>query len=56
MRDHVIPAVGDRNKLNSFELQKLDDEILPTARRWVRDFPALAHHAQQTLAYWGDAQ
>jgi uncharacterized protein (DUF885 family) len=53
MRDLPAPQ-GDRNKLSAHELQILDDQVLPTARRWITDFPALAQHARQTLAFWGE--
>lgn len=45
---------GDRGSLTGAELQILDERVLPTARRWIREYPALAHHAAQTLAYWGE--
>ena len=46
-------ARGDRNRLTGAELHKLDMEVIPTALRWVRDFPMLADHGRQTLSYWG---
>jgi hypothetical protein len=45
---------GDRSKLTGHELHILDTQVLPTARRWLTQFPGLAHHARQTLAYWGE--
>lgn len=49
------PQGGDRLKLTSFELAKLDGFVLPTARRWLRERPNLRHHAIATLTYWGEA-
>lgn len=45
---------GDRNRLSRDELLLLDNEVLPTARRWL-NIPGLASHAKQTLTYWGEA-
>lgn len=44
---------GDRNALSRDELFILEDQILPTARRWL-EFPGLDGHAMQTLEYWGE--
>ena len=44
---------GDRDKLNSQE-RALLDQVLKTARRWLREFPNLRHHAMQTLEYWSE--
>lgn len=45
---------GDRASLTGVELQILDEAVLPVARRWLRQSPALAHHAVQTLSHWGE--
>lgn len=45
---------GDRRALTSMEMIALDEKILPTARRWLREFPQLTHHAVNTLAHWGE--
>jgi hypothetical protein len=45
---------GDRGSLNSFDLQTLEIKVLPTARRWLRLYPGLRHHAISTLEYWGE--
>lgn len=45
---------GDRGSLTGTELQILDERVLPTARRWLREYPQLAHHAVSTLLYWGE--
>lgn len=45
---------GDRRALTSMELIALDERVLPTARRWLREFPQLAQHAVNTLAHWGE--
>ena len=39
---------GDRNKLGFDELKKLDEEVLPAARRWLK-IPGLRHHGENTL-------
>lgn len=49
------PSNGDRSRLTLDQLQTLESQVLPTARRWVREGGALADHGRQTLAYWGDA-
>jgi hypothetical protein len=48
------PKQGDRAELSGHELQILDEKVIPTARKWLRVYPNLAHHAAQTLAYWGE--
>lgn len=45
---------GDKNKLTRDQLFQLETEILPTARRWVENYPSLAQHARQTLEFWGE--
>lgn len=52
--DGFQPQNGNRNALSRDELYLLEDKVLPTARRWVRDIPGLAAHGRQTLAYWGE--
>lgn len=54
MFDAARPPRGDRSSLTFDELELLENEILPTARRWVREIPGLADHGKQTLAYWGE--
>ena len=48
----IMPKGGDRRALTSLELITLDEKVLPTARRWLREMPQLAHHAANTMAYW----
>ncbi len=48
------PQRGNRENLTRDELEILDTKVLPTARRWLRMFPGLAHHAVSTLQYWGE--
>ena len=48
------PQQGDKSRLKRDELTLLETKILPTARKWLRTFPNLAHHAVQTLTYWGE--
>ena len=50
----IMPKVGDRRTLTSMELSTLDEKVLPTARRWLREMPQVAHHAANTLAHWGE--
>lgn len=45
---------GDRRSLTNAELSILDEKVIPTARRWLREYPQLAHHAVQTLNYWNE--
>lgn len=45
---------GDRGTLTGVELAALDEKVLPTARKWLREYPQLAHHAIATLAHWGE--
>lgn len=52
--DGFQPAMGDRTSLTLDEHILLEQKVLPTARRWVRDIPGLADHGRQTLAYWGE--
>jgi len=52
--DGFQPAMGNRNTLTRDQLFLLDDQVLPTARKWVREYPGLADHGRQTLAYWGE--
>jgi hypothetical protein len=50
----MTPKRGDRRELTSMELNLLDQKILPTARRWLREQPFLATHAISTLAHWDE--
>lgn len=43
---------GDRGKLNAIDLSKLENEIIPKAKVWLRKFPGLRQHAMSTLDYW----
>jgi hypothetical protein len=53
--EHVAGSQGgDRMALDSFELAKLDNSVLPTMRRWMRLYPGLRGHAISTLKYWGE--
>jgi len=45
---------GDRHALNGIDRDLLESKILPEARRWLRVFPGLRHHAISTLNYWGE--
>lgn len=49
-----ITVEGNRSILTSFELSTLEDKVLPTARRWLRQYPGLRSVAIQTLQYWGE--
>jgi hypothetical protein len=51
------PATGDRRSLTAFDLDTLDNKVLPTARKWVATYEVgspLHEHAMQTLRYWGE--
>lgn len=46
-----------RAQLNSFDRDTLENRVLPTARRWVRDYPEghnLHRHGRNTLEFWGE--
>ena len=46
--------MNDRDGLIAAEKAVLDEKILPTARRWLRQYPGLRGHAISTLNYWGE--
>ena len=46
---------GDRSKLTMDQQNILDNEVLPTARRWLAERPTLARQAIKTLTFWGEA-
>ena len=46
---------GDRRTLTGMELATLENKVIPTARRWLREVPQLAHHAAATLTHWREA-
>ena len=48
------PKLGDRTSLAPHEVHILEEKVLPTARRWLREYPQLAHHAVTTLSFWGE--
>ncbi|MDI9407799.1 MAG: hypothetical protein QM523_00965 [Candidatus Pacebacteria bacterium] len=45
---------GDRSSLTTLELTTLDGKVIPTARRWLREYPPFAGHAVSTLVHWND--
>ena len=45
---------GDRRTLTFDEIKILDGKVIPTARRWLREQPRLAHHAVTTLTHWNE--
>ena len=45
---------GDRTKLNVEQQRILDEQVLPTARRWLAERPTLANQAMKTLTFWGE--
>lgn len=51
MKDFRLQG-GNRETMSGAELEILDTNILPTARRWLREFPGLAEHAISTMQYW----
>lgn len=44
---------GDRTSLTVDELEILETQILPNARRWL-NIPGLEQHGADTLGYWGE--
>ena len=46
---------GDKSKLSVDQIELLETQILPTARRWL-SIPGLADRGKQTLAFWGEYQ
>lgn len=48
----VADEGGDRYALSGSYLSLLENQVIPTARRWLRMFPGLRGHAVQTLKYW----
>jgi hypothetical protein len=48
------PQGGNREALTRDQLDALDTKVLPTARRWLREFPQMAHHAISTLNHWNE--
>lgn len=52
--DNFQPVQGNRNALTFDQREILESEVLPTARKWVREYPSLRSHGRQTLAYWGE--
>lgn len=49
----VERVVTDRRSLSPQELEILDGQIIPAARRWLSN-PILARHGAETLAFWGE--
>jgi hypothetical protein len=45
---------NNRDGLTGAELNILETQVLPTARRWLREYPGLAEQAVKTLTYWGE--
>jgi hypothetical protein len=45
---------GDRSSLTTTELVILDEKVIPTARRWLREYPPFASHAVSTLVHWNE--
>ena len=54
MQTDAIKTTGDRRLLNGAELAKLENDILPVARRWAKTQSNLADHGRKTLEYWGE--
>lgn len=52
--DDFQPKRGDRYALTPKDMNILDMQILPTARRWAENGGSLAEHGRQTLAFWGE--
>lgn len=52
--DDFQPQRGDRRSLTFDQRELLENEVLPRARLWAREFPGLAAHGKSTLVYWGE--
>lgn len=47
-----------RDDLTGSQINALETKVLPTARRWVREYPdgdSLHEHGKKTLEYWNEA-
>lgn len=44
---------GDRNSLSFDQRDLLENQVLPTAREWLK-IPELRAHGAQTLEFWGE--
>ena len=52
--DGFQPERGDRSRLSMDDRYILENQIIPTAIRWL-DKPGLREHGLRTLAHWGEA-
>lgn len=56
MANDFTPARGNVAGLSRDEHILVEEKIIPTAQRWLRDHATgtpLWEHARQTLTYWG---
>lgn len=56
MQPNIVTR-GNPAKLTFDERAVLEDKILPTARKWVAEYPVgstLHGHGVETLGYWGE--
>jgi hypothetical protein len=56
MQNKFQPKRGDVNALTHDERHILETKVIPTAERWMREYPTDSNmwsHARQTLDYWG---
>lgn len=51
--DQTAKPRGDRSALSYDGRQLLEEKVLPTAKRWLRD-PALRQSGKSTLEFWGE--
>ena len=52
------PKAASRMALSAQETDILLNKVLPTARRWAKEYPEgtpLWRHGKQTLEYWGES-
>lgn len=50
----MTETLGDKSRMSHDERDLLENQILPTAEKWVAEFPGLSDHGKKTLAYWGE--
>lgn len=55
----MFDVYDKRAQLNQFDRETLETKVLPTARRWVREYPqgsVLYRHGMKTLEHWGELE
>ena len=54
MKKQAEAKRGDKSKLDRDQRILLETKIIPTARRWLTEYPDWKNHAEKTLEYWGE--